>query len=302
MSMTQTATDHLSRSPRASTDQLPASVPASMCYIAPSTTRAYTDLVDPARSHTPMDVHNIQVHDARAIVSRLSLEKEGFIICPRDNHGGAAFDPELMNANRSRRFDVPPVNRAYWDEVLPLLKTLSGGREVIALHGGLTARRTGKAREPGWDAQVGLAHADVTKASAEAFLEETLNNLNYRVAPFSRMAIYQTWQVISPPPHESTLAFVDSTTVKASDFVFNDCHFGTSGTIWDDFESRIARFSPDHRWYYFSDIRPDEILVFKGYDSANVNGNNYIHGAIDNPVENVLPRSSVESRYAVLWD
>jgi hypothetical protein len=277
-------------------------VTAPMAYISPSMERAYSDLVDPSKSTTQVEVHQVRVYDARPVANSLSLEEEGFILQRRQAPTRLPLDPELMDANRSRRFDMPPINQAYWEELLPMLKSLSGGREVIPLAGALTARRSAKARQPGWEAQVGMAHADVTKASADAFLEATIEALGREVAPFSRMAVYQTWQVISPPPHDSTLAFVDSRTVTAADFVFNDCHFGTSNTVWDDFESRIARFSPDHRWYYFSNIEPDEVLVFKGYDTANTNGDNYIHGAIDNPADDVLPRSSVESRYAVLWD
>lgn len=303
MDLDQAATSNTPRSAQGPADrhQL-AFVTASMNYLAPSVERAYTDLVDLSRTNTPTEEHQIRVCDARSIAQSLSLEEEGFILQRRQSPSRAALNPELMEANRSRRFDSPPVNRAYWEELLPMLKSLSGGREVIPLAGALTTRRSAKAREPGWEAQVGLAHADVTKASAEAFLAETLKGLGRAVAPYGRMAVYQTWQVISPPPHDSTLAFVDSRTVKDADFVFNDCHFGTSGTVWDDFESRIARFSPDHRWYYFSNVQPDEVLVFKGYDTANTDGDNYIHGAIDNPADDVLPRSSVECRYAVLWD
>jgi hypothetical protein len=275
---------------------------APMNYINPSLDRANTDLVDLAKTNTPTEQHDIRVYDARSIAPSLSLESEGFILTRRESPSHVAADPQLIETNRGRRFDSPAINRAYWDELLPMLKRLSGGDEVIAFPGALTARRSGNARAPGWEAQVGLAHADVTRASAEAFLAETMKGMGREVPAYSRMAVYQTWQVVSPPPHDSTLAFVDSRTVKAGDFVFNDCHFGTSGTVWDNFESRIARFSPDHRWYYFSNIQTDELLVFKAYDTANTDGDNYIHGAVDNPAEEVLSRLSVEARYVVLWD
>ena len=128
-----------------------------------------------------------------------------------------------MEANRSRRFDSPPINRAYWEELLPMLLSISGASEALPMPGGLTTRRSAMSREPGWDPQVGLAHADVTKASAEAFLAETMKALGRPVPAYRRMAVYQTWQVISPPPHDSMLAFVDSRTVKDADFCLFKC-------------------------------------------------------------------------------
>lgn len=278
------------------------SFPAAMNYLVPSVERAYTDLVDFTKTVTPTEEHAIRVYDARPIAQNLSLEVEGFTIQRRQSPSRVASNPELMEANRSRRFDSPPINMAYWEELLPMLVSLSGADEALPMPGGLTTRRSAMSREPGWDSQVGLAHADVTKTSAEAFLAETMKAMGRPVPAYSRLAVYQTWQVISPPPHDSTLAFVDSRTAKNADFVFNDCHFGTSDTVWDNFEARLARHNPDHHWYYFSNIQPDEVLIFKGYDSANTDGDNYIHGAVDNPDDDVLPRSSVECRYLMLWN
>jgi hypothetical protein len=280
-------------------DRLP-SLTVPMNFIDRSIVRATTDFVDRTRMNAPTEQHQIRVYDARPIVQSVSLDQEGFTLQPNPTRVWA--DPELMEANKVRRVDAPPINHAYWNEMIPLIQALTGARDVIPQTGGITARRSAKAREEGWVAQVGTAHADVTKPTVDAFLEKALEDLGRTAAPYSRIAFVQTWQVVSPPPHDSMLGLVDRRTAKPADFVFNDCHFGTSGTVLDDFESRSARYSPDHRWYYFSDMTPQEVLVFKGYDSANTDGDNYIHGAFDNPAAEVLPRSSVEARYIVLYD
>jgi hypothetical protein len=33
------------------------------------------------------------------------------------------------------------------------------------------------------------------------------------------------------------------------------------------FESRLCRVDPAHKWYYFPDLHPHELLVSKGYDT-----------------------------------
>jgi hypothetical protein len=96
-------------------------VTAPMAYISPSMERAYSDLVDPSKSTTQVEVHQVRVYDARPVANSLSLEEEGFILQRRQAPTRLPLDPELMDANRSRRFDMPPINQAYWEELLPML-------------------------------------------------------------------------------------------------------------------------------------------------------------------------------------
>ena len=58
------------------------------------------------------------------------------------------------------------------------------------------------------------------------------------------------------------LAICDSRTVRPSDLIPSDL-------VRRRFvgESFYARFNPEHRWYYLSDQRPDEVTMLKIYDS-----------------------------------
>jgi hypothetical protein len=48
-------------------------------------------------------------------------------------------------------------------------------------------------------------------------------------------------------------------------------------------------------------MQEDELVVFKGYDSAFPDTTNVAHSAFDNP-DGGIPRSSVEGRFILLWD
>ena len=64
------------------------------------------------------------------------------------------------------------------------------------------------------------------------------------------------------------------------------------------FEFSLCRYNPDHRWYYFSDMHRDEILVFKGYDFNPDAPARLFHTAFDDPSAppGTPPRASVEAR------
>ena len=68
-----------------------------------------------------------------------------------------------------------------------------------------------------------------------------------------------------------------------------------------EFDARMCKYRPDHRWYYFSNMTPDELLVFKGYDSEGPHAMNAMHTAFDNPAAgpHAIPRESIEARMTI---
>jgi len=66
--------------------------------------------------------------------------------------------------------------------------------------------------------------------------------------------------------------------------------------------SRVA-YNPAHRWYYFSDMQPDEVLFIRVHDSAN-DGRARLsfHTSFDNPLTpGAPPRESIEVRTLVFF-
>ena len=72
------------------------------------------------------------------------------------------------------------------------------------------------------------------------------------------------------------------------------------------------RYSPAHRWYYYSAMRRDEVLCFKAFGSARLEKDErpsvMFHSAFDLPSEGdgaeppPPPRKSLEVRCVVCWD
>ena len=57
-------------------------------------------------------------------------------------------------------------------------------------------------------------------------------------------------------------------------------------------------YSPQQRWYYYPRMTPDEVLLFKQYDTRaeEKNRRTVFHSAIDDPTtpENAVPRYTIE--------
>ena len=66
----------------------------------------------------------------------------------------------------------------------------------------------------------------------------------------------------------------------------------------------LPRYNPSQRWYYLPEMTPDELYLFKGYDS-NVHYKPWApHSAFDNRKKypEALPRESVETRFYVYYE
>ncbi len=69
-------------------------------------------------------------------------------------------------------------------------------------------------------------------------------------------------------------------------------------------ELQLVRFSPAHRWYYFSAMQRDEVLLLKTFDSATDGvARRVVHSAFDNPLApaDAPARESIESRLLVFY-
>ena len=69
-------------------------------------------------------------------------------------------------------------------------------------------------------------------------------------------------------------------------------------------ELELVTYNPKHRWYYASELQPDEVLLIKTYDSIqDGTARRVAHTAFENPLAtaDAPPRESVESRMLVFF-
>ena len=59
----------------------------------------------------------------------------------------------------------------------------------------------------------------------------------------------------------------------------------------------FMHYNPVHRWYYLPDMTPDEMILFKGYDSDAHDAARAAHSSFDNRAAypQATPRKSIES-------
>jgi hypothetical protein len=108
---------------------------------------------------------------------------------------------------------------------------------------------------------------------------------------------------VTPPPYRTPLAVCDAQSIDRGDEV--------ETTVVMDYPDRDAirtrtvlyRPNPAHRWYYFSDIDPDEILIFKSHDSDAARARRVAHSAfVDRTASPGRARISLEARVLAAFD
>ena len=228
-----------------------------------------------------------------------SLGREGFELV---RHPCPVVEDRLEELMRD--YDSPDesdAKRAYMDETIALLRRLTGARDVFSANSS-TIRYSPVLRNPRAMTPAMWAHFDFTAEETQGQLDDVLDATGFTPKPYSRFVLYQGWRALSPPPQDLPLAICDGRTVAPADVVPIEYHKEVDGRDVI-YRSCGARFSADHRWWYYPDMRPDEMLLFKGYDSALGEAMKTLHVAIDDPAQDrTVPRISIESRYFVLFD
>ncbi|MGH8220471.1 MAG: CmcJ/NvfI family oxidoreductase [Steroidobacteraceae bacterium] len=276
-------------------------VRATVNYFDRNLTRGRFDIIEPERNLMGFEPHEIAIDDMRAAADELSLDRNGFVLAAHESQ--VARMPEIAATNAVAQSGIPPINRAYYEELLPLIEQLSGAREVIPQATGLTVRFSTRSARKSWAGAAGFIHLDVTQRSNERFLQFSLAAAGRPIAPWKRVVLFQTWRTITDPPQDNLLALCDRRSVPISDVVFYDAIIGGEGTALESIEARSCRHGPDHRWWYASNMGPRDILVFVGYDSGQPEAVQPFHTGFDVPgCEHAIPRGSLEARFFAFYD
>lgn len=251
--------------------------------------RPRVDVPDRSQTNMNLEPHELRIYDARPLAEAgaLSVDREGFTLVEHD-------------AGITAETDTDAAAESYLDDVAEYLREFSGASFVLTQGRGLLKRHNVK----GAHGPSRWVHADYTNFSARRFVEwleaRTGRSL---LDQHARLAIYQTWRSLAPPPYDNTLTLCDASTIADRDWIVFDAAmrkpYDEPGAVW---ESQFSRWNPNQRWYYFSDMQPDEMIVFKGYDSDPSKNAEPLHNGIDLPTPGAVPRMSVEARFFAFFD
>jgi len=259
---------------------------APIAYVGRSVARPRYYANDHSRDQVPLAPVEMDIIDARG--SAASLDEAGFTLLPHQS----------SVADFTDRATVEAVHRG---EIIELVKALCGADLVLVNSPGVLRFSEKSANSGALDNSrpARFAHVDISDATAVAFAQ--------RAAPpgrrLARFAHLNVWRAISNPPQDVPLAVCDARTVSARDLMLADAIFDTPGKAEWSFEGLVLAHSPSHRWHWFSDMGPDEALVFKTHDSDPSRAHCVPHVAFDDPNCNpdAPARASIEMRAIALW-
>ena len=193
-----------------------------------------------ADGHRP---HPVPIRDGRAIVERLSLDREGFELRP---HHTAV----------SNFYDAAEVRAIYYPEVERLLTAATGATRAVAFEHDVRCaprRGVGEVRGP-----VKVVHVDYTEVSSpervRLYLPAEAEALLGR-----RYAVINVWRSIKGTVRDTPLAVCDAQSMRPADL--NPTTEGVKHEVY------LFHFSANHRWYYFSAMGTAEALLLKCFDS-----------------------------------
>ena len=185
---------------------------------------------------------------------------------------------------------------------IALLKRVTGASEVRVFDHTLRPAcqaRTIARRNPAFLASPPPVHVDQTAASGVSHLRieypDEADALLRR-----RVAIVNLWRPIKSPVLDAPLAVCDARSVAPQDLVASDLVF------WDRRgETYNLIYNPGQRWFYAPQMRPDEVLLLKCFDSRDDGGVARFapHTAFIDPTapEDAPPRESIELRTFVIF-
>ena len=150
-------------------------------------------------------------------------------------------------------------------------------------------------------------HVDQSYNGAGALLHEELPEIASQLSK-SRWAIINVWRPINQTVHREPLAVCDARSVSEEDLHEVTLHIAQSKVLKNvntsnRFLTWTVSANPEHKWYYASEMTPEEVLLIKIYDSeVDGRARRTPHCAFVTPEDHGPPRESVEVRCLVFWE
>lgn len=237
------------------------------------------------RSSGTIDWRTVALHNGRRHATPFSLDGNGFLL--------AAHQTAVKDFH-----DVQELQAVYYPEVAALIQRHAGGRRIEVFDhtlrsGDDSERQTRLLREP-----VLWAHNDYTEWSGPQRVRDLLPD-EAEVLLKKRFAIIQVWRATHQPIQSNPLAIADAASVPFDDLMIAERRYPTRVG-----QTYRLRYGAGHRWFYFPQMRREEALVFKVFDSATDGRARFTaHTSFEDPATppGAPPRQSIEARALVFF-
>ncbi|GAC1409253.1 MAG: CmcJ/NvfI family oxidoreductase [Novosphingobium sp.] len=244
---------------------------------------------DHSRDTVRLDPRLVEITDARGLRPAPTLDRNGFQLC------------EFPSSVTDWR-DVAEPATVHPAEVQAFIRKLTGADEVV-IAGPPILRFGERSAEAGTrdnSNAARLVHSDTAIATANGQTRDANPQPDRAIR---RSAHYNVWRAFSGSPVDVPLTVCDWSSVSEEDIIEATAAFDRDGAMVWSFTAMTFRFSPAHRWYYFSNMQPDEVIVFKRFDTDPDMPRFLPHTAFSDPTvpPDVPPRASVEMRAIAYW-
>lgn len=270
-----------------------AEVTATIDYLIP-TSRINRRFWAPGEEYNTgvYEPYEVTVRNARLAGHPFTLDEHGFCLA---HHSTGISDWEAQYAGDS----------AYAAQVSDVVQELTGANLVVPMGGMIrTSGITSELTQP----PAAEAHVDFTTNSAHKVAERMYRIARPQGAGYDRFICFSFWRALSPPPQDMPLALCEAGSVRDDEGTANtkidvdviptgDALFAPIPGEEDMVAATIFHHSPDHRWWYYPDMKADEALLIKFHDSDHSRAWRCAHTAfVDRSRPDAVERRSMEFR------
>lgn len=222
------------------------------------------------------------VRDGRALAGRFDLDRAGFAFGRYPTRVDDFDDDEKIHAT-------------LYPEIEAILKWETGAESVVIFDHTV---RTSDGTTDAARRTVAIVHNDYSETSGPRRAAEVLATPLTGAELPRRYAIVNAWRPIGAPVQRDPLGLVDARSVRTSDLRPVDI-------VYRDRRGEILEAGPAdrHTWYWFPRMRPDELLLFKQFDTREDVARFTPHSAFTDPnaTPDAPPRRSIELRALVVF-
>ncbi|MGA7864628.1 MAG: CmcJ/NvfI family oxidoreductase [Stellaceae bacterium] len=229
--------------------------------------------------------HRVPIRDARPMIGRLSLDKEGFVL--------------LRHHTAVKNFyDEDEITSVYYPECERVIKEATGAARVVAFDH--IVRNAAMAALEGSCIKIPAkrVHNDYTASSSPMRVRQLMGEEAEELLKH-RYAIINLWRPIRGPVLESPLTLCDAESLSEEDLVASDLKYPDRTG-----ETYSITYNPNQRYYYFPKMQADEAVLIRCFDSARKGAARFsAHTGFDDPTSppDPPPRESSEVRTLVFF-
>jgi hypothetical protein len=229
--------------------------------------------------------YDVSITDAGVSDLKTSLTREGFC------RVGDIVDIQDITTS-------PEAGEHYRAHLVPLMLELTGAHEIIVQKGSVRrqAQRNASLGDPVQSSiPVDFVHSDFTLKGA---IQAEARYPAPSRPTIRRKAMFNMWKLLSPGPTNLPLALCDSRSVLTEDIILGDSNLPDGSK----FETAFLRYNKNHRWYFYSDLTAQQLLVFKQSDTDENFPLFVPHTAFnDKSRPPAASRVSIETRCLAVW-